>query len=566
MNAPFIKQLQVGPMANFVYLIGDKEAGVCFVVDPAWDIPAITSAAQEEGMTMRIVRYLIISICFLLSFVSAALVPEANAASLQSLRSSVFKIIVTSNEPSFTEPWKRQPSSSSNGTGFYIGDNRILTNAHVVANASYIDILRDGDAKPVQAFVEFIAHDSDLAILVPSDKEFLKKVTPMRFGSLPRLRSPVATIGFPTGGEQVSITEGIVSRISYRRYVHHGRAEHLLVQVDSAINPGNSGGPVVQGMRVVGVAFQSFTSAENTGYIIPNPVINRFLKDIEDGTYDGHQPDGISTMTSSLVNPSTAAYHGIDPGAPEGVVVTHVAEFAPAFSQILRSDVLTAIDGIGIGVDGKINFQGERVDFRTVYDLKLSGETVTFDVNRDSKQLKISFKLDKLKPHHDDFNVYAKNAKYFVYGGLVFTTLSRSYLRTWGEKWFREAPYLLRFLDIYSPLATDFSGYTDFVIFSKRLPDAVNQHATGNQSSIVTKVNGKDIHSIQSLIDVIEGSKDPFLIIEFFDSNEPIVLATEDVRKRNQMILERYGVSPDRWTAGAEIDGALTVGTVGSSK
>ena len=492
---------------------------------------------------------------------STTVAPHASAASLQSLRSSVFKIIVTSNEPSFTEPWKRQPSSGSNGTGFYIGDNRILTNAHVVANASYIDILRDGEAKPVQAFVEFIAHDSDLAILVPSDKEYLKSVTPMRLGSLPRLRSPVATIGFPTGGEQVSITEGIVSRISYRRYVHHGRAEHLLVQVDSAINPGNSGGPVVQGMRVVGVAFQSFTSAENTGYIIPTPVINRFLKDIEDGKYDGHQPDGISTMTSSLVNPSTAAYHGIDTLAPQGVVVTHVADFVPAFGKIFKSDVLTAIDGIPIGVDGKIEFQGERVDFRTVYDLKLNDETVTFSVNRDSKELKISFKLDPLKPHHDDFNVYAKNAKYFVYGGLVFTTLSRSYLRTWGEKWFREAPYLLRFLDIYSPLATDFRGYTDFVILSKRLPDAVNQHATGNQNGVVTKVNGKEVRSIQALIDILESIEDPFLVVEFFDSNEPIVLSTDEVRKRNRMILERYGVSPDRWTAGAEIDGALTVGS-----
>jgi S1-C subfamily serine protease len=509
---------------------------------------------------MHSMRCRFLGICSFLILGSMFFARPIKAASLQSLRSSVFKIIVTSNEPSFTEPWKRQPSTASNGTGFYIGDNRILTNAHVVANASYIDILRDGDAKPVQAFVEYIAHDSDLAILVPRDKEFLKKVNPMRFGSLPRLRSPVATIGFPTGGEQVSITEGIVSRISYRRYVHHGRAEHLLVQVDSAINPGNSGGPVVQGMRVVGVAFQSFTSAENTGYIIPTPVINRFLKDIEDGSYDGHQPDGISTMTSSLVNPSTAAYHGIDAAEPQGVVVTHVADFVPAFNNIFRSDVLTAIDGIDIGVDGKISFQGERVDFRTVYDLKLNGETVTFDLNRDSKKLKVSFKLDPLKPHHDDFNIYAKNSKFFVYGGLVFTTLSRSYLRTWGEKWYREAPYLLRFLDIYSPVAPDFSGYKDFVIFSKRLPDAVNQHATGNQNGIVTKINGKEIQSIDSLIRVIESINDPFLIIEFFDSYEPIVLATEEVKKRNKIILERYGVSPDRWTAGAEIDGALVVG------
>ncbi len=53
MNAPFIKQLQLGPMANFVYLIGDKEAGECFVVDPAWDIPAVVASAKDEGLKIK---------------------------------------------------------------------------------------------------------------------------------------------------------------------------------------------------------------------------------------------------------------------------------------------------------------------------------------------------------------------------------------------------------------------------------------------------------------------------------------------------------------------------------
>jgi S1-C subfamily serine protease len=482
---------------------------------------------------------------------------RASAASLQSLRSSVFKIIVVSNEPSFSEPWKRQPSSTSSGTGFYIGNGRIMTNAHVVANGSFISILRDGDARPVPAYVEFVAHDADLAVIVPKEREFLKKLTPMHFGSLPRLMSPVATIGFPTGGEQISITEGVVSRISYRRYVHHGKARHLLVQVDSAINPGNSGGPVVQGRRVVGVAFQSFTAAENTGYIIPTPVIERFLKDIEDGSYDGHQEDGLMTMDWSLNNSSTSDYHGVDARAPKGVTVTHVAPFVPAFGEIRAGDVLTAIDNIEIGVDGKITFQGERVDFRTIYDLKQLGETASFELIREGAKKKVSFRLDKLKPHHDAVNVYAKNPRFFVYGGLVYTTLSRSYLRTWGEKWYREAPLLLRFLDAYAPMADDFADMDEFIVLAKRLPDAVNQHASGNQYGILTRVNGQPVRSIESLISLVEKAAGPFLLFEFFGSNEPLVLSVEDVRKRNPLILAKYGVTPDRWLAGPEVDGAL---------
>lgn len=61
-----------------------------------------------------------------------------------------------------------------------------------------------------------------------------------------------------------------------------------LPQVDAAINSGNSGGPVLMGDHVVGIAFQCLTSGENIGYIIPVPVINHFLEDLErNGRYTG---------------------------------------------------------------------------------------------------------------------------------------------------------------------------------------------------------------------------------------------------------------------------------------
>jgi glyoxylase-like metal-dependent hydrolase (beta-lactamase superfamily II) len=46
----YLKQLEIGPMQNFVYLIGDREARECLVVDPAWDVPAILAEAEKDGM------------------------------------------------------------------------------------------------------------------------------------------------------------------------------------------------------------------------------------------------------------------------------------------------------------------------------------------------------------------------------------------------------------------------------------------------------------------------------------------------------------------------------------
>ncbi|MGC4016166.1 MAG: serine protease [Luteolibacter sp.] len=99
-------------------------------------------------------------------------------------------------------------------------------------------------------------------------------------------KSQVRVIGYPIGGERLSVTRGVVSRIDFSTYSHSQADSHLIVQIDAAINPGNSGGPVVQDGKVVGVAFQGLRQADNTGYIIPTPVIKRFLKDIEDGRYD----------------------------------------------------------------------------------------------------------------------------------------------------------------------------------------------------------------------------------------------------------------------------------------
>src|SRR5258705_7454578 len=51
--AAYIKQLELGPMQNFVYLIGDPETRECVVVDPAWEIDAIHAEAAADDMRIR---------------------------------------------------------------------------------------------------------------------------------------------------------------------------------------------------------------------------------------------------------------------------------------------------------------------------------------------------------------------------------------------------------------------------------------------------------------------------------------------------------------------------------
>lgn len=67
-------------------------------------------------------------------------------------------------------------------------------------------------------------------MLTVSNDEFWEDVTPVDFGSLPRLQDAVTVVGYPIGGDTISVTSGVVSRIEVTSYVH-GATELLGVQV-----------------------------------------------------------------------------------------------------------------------------------------------------------------------------------------------------------------------------------------------------------------------------------------------------------------------------------------------
>src|SRR5690606_12633997 len=109
---------------------------------------------------------------------------------------------------------------------------------------------------------------------------FFAGTLPIPLGTLPHLSEQVSVCGYPVGGERISITQGIVSRIDLVQYAQSQR-RLLAVQIDAAINQGNSGGPVIQDGVLIGVAFQALDDAEKIGYVIAVPVIEHFLEDVE---------------------------------------------------------------------------------------------------------------------------------------------------------------------------------------------------------------------------------------------------------------------------------------------
>lgn len=451
---------------------------------------------------------------------------------------SVVLISCTSQNWRFDQPWVKNPLSQGSGTGFVISGNRIITNAHVVSDAQYIEVKRISDDKKYTAKVRYIAHDCDLAMLDIEDSSFFESMTPLEFGGLPKIDSTVTTYGFPLGGSQLSVTRGVVSRIQQWTYSHSGSDAHLVIQTDAAINPGNSGGPVLQDDKVVGVAFQGLTKADNIGYLIPTLVVEHFLKDVEDGVYDGFGEIGIN-FRYDLQNPMVREILNV-PEDLSGVLVTRVYPNMPAYGKLKEKDILLEIDDYAIMSDGYIMLDGREVEFPEVMERMQVGENLRFKVWREGKEIDVNLTLKKwdlIIPHMKPYDVVPN---YYIRGGLCFTPLSNGYLMTVGG--WKKAPLSVRllYLEVYGD--KELVKHKDYPVLCQILPHEVNQGSKSFKGLVVESVNKNKIKSMTELKKAFEESKLEYLTIKFWGDDLPLILSTHDLKKNHFDILKQYRI------------------------
>ncbi len=459
---------------------------------------------------------------------------------IKTYEKSVVMIMAVRQEFDYVTPWKKRPMAGGVGTGFVIDGQRILTNAHNVANARYIEVSKQYEATRYPAMVEFVGHDCDLAIVRVMDAAFFDDTTPLSLGGVPRVNSTVQTCGFPMGGRQLSITEGVVSRIETGIYSHTQADSHVIVQTDAAINPGNSGGPVLQDGKVVGVAFQGLQQADNIGYMIPTTVIEHFLKDVQDSTYDGFGSLGADTF-EGLHNPAYKTYLKV-PAKVDGVVIIEVVRNSTAEGILQKGDVLTRIDTYNIDNDGLILIDGLRLEFAEVIDRKQLGETVEIEYYRDGQPATAPLKVALNYPVLTWGRQYDNEPKYQIYAGLTFVTISRNYLENWGRNWLSEIPFTLRYLFIHANELIDDANRKELIVLSEILPDDVNAYLSGFKNQVVETVNGVKINALKDLPAAFAADKDGYCTVKFMDNDSPMIIDANAAKRREADILEKYQV------------------------
>lgn len=471
----------------------------------------------------------------------------SDAAASSQVSNAVVKIFATVRQADPFKPWAKQGPQDITGSGVVIEGRRILTNAHVVLNASQIDVQANQAGDKLPARVVAISPGMDLAVLKLDDESFFASHPPMqRTKELPDIRDAVLTYGFPTGGSSLSITKGIVSRIEFVPYTFP--VAGLRIQIDAAINPGNSGGPAVAGNKMIGLAFATLGGAQNIGYIIPNEEVELFLQDVADGRYDGKP--AMYDELQTLENPALRAFLKL--GKDIRGMVVHRPYRKEADYPLKEWDVITHIGSIPVDDQGMVKLGPDlRVEFRYMVQKLAKNGKLPLTVVRAGKAIGLELPVATTRPMLVP-DLAGSYPPYFVYGPLVFSRATAQFTAFLSSN----AAAAARYGFIGSPLVTrrgepPSADRPELVVISSPFfPHRLAKGYSNAAGSVVRTINGQPVRSLVHLVEILRDMKDEFVTVETDGrGGETMVFRHKDMVAAIEEILNDNGVraqgSPD---------------------
>jgi S1-C subfamily serine protease len=277
------------------------------------------------------------------------------------------------------------PQASGSGVMVH-ADGYIVTNQHVVENASELTVIfADGSSKPA----ELIGHDypfSDLALIRVEGSGY--DYAPLGDSDLLMPGEAVIAIGSALGDFRNTVTTGVISGLGRTLYVSDDLAMEGMIQTDAAINHGNSGGPLVNlrgeviGINTAIIRSSSVSGnvAEGLGFSIPSNTVRYVVDQLIASGKVARPYLGIRTIT---VTPQLAAYYGLS--VDHGVYVDSVIQGTPAEQAGIQSgDII-----VRLGEDD-VDETHPLINVLSRYEI---GQVVTLVLNRSGENVELELTL-----------------------------------------------------------------------------------------------------------------------------------------------------------------------------
>lgn len=437
-------------------------------------------------------------------------VPALAESAAADVRPLVVKIHTTQRFPDVFKPWTQLEAQKVSGSGVIIPGKRILTNAHVVRNATEIYVQPYQSSDMLEARVVSFASGIDLAVIELEDPAFFDARGQVEIDSeLPKVKDQISVYGFPMGGDELSVTEGIVSRIEFTNY--YNETSGLRLQVDAALNPGNSGGPAFAGGKLIGLVFSGIPSSQNIGYLIPAEEIQLFLGDVADGTYDGKpmMTDSLQTMENSALREKLGL-----PRDRGGFMLIDPYDAADGKYPLRRWDVLTQIGDYPLDSQGNVKINDNvRVDAKYLLQRLAQDGHVPGKIWREGAEMSVSipvrYKLDKVIP-----SLGNNRPPYFVYGPLVFSIATEELVGVLGNARGgvpRPAgPLFGRLGD-----RPEFAGEEIVLVCARPFPHPIMKGYDAPFLFVLDEVNNVKVKNLRHLVELLRDMKDRFVAFKF---------------------------------------------------
>jgi S1-C subfamily serine protease len=465
----------------------------------------------------------------------SSVAPEADR-----LRGSVIKFKCKLEPRSATRPWKLEPIKEIGGSGVVIAPGRVLTNAHVVHEATEVLLETDKTSLPVPGKVLAIDLGRDLALVEVEDADFVAAhpAVEMMTG-LPQDGSRVTVMGYPMGGEAMSTTSGVVSRSEWSDVGHHGE-KGMRVQIDAAVNFGNSGGPAFVEGKLAGLVFSGMSKAmtDNISYLIATEEISRMMAEMRRGKIEGNCV--LHATTQTLENPSLRKKLGIGANT-SGVVVIENKD-----GPLQAWDVITKTNGMTIDNKGQVTIEGGRkVDMACAFgrfDREKDGATIPVELIRGGEALKVDVPAIG---ERDGVIRDRPNGEYpyLVCGPLAFGPLHRGLFDSddFDDRqltYFGGGPTLQYLMDTRPSKGREIVAVLCPLMSS---PIARGYDVASGQT--VKSINGKTFSNFGEFVNIMRDNADEWVILEFNEKGvERLVFRRAEFMESTEKVMDANGI------------------------
>jgi len=437
------------------------------------------------------------------------------------------------------QPWKNKDITEGWGIGCAVAENQVITTAYNVANAAVIKAKRFGQNEFIPAKIIIVDYESNLALIELDPNALKKALIPLKFNAKYKKGAEV-NFYWLSSTVQAYSGRGYLDRASVDSYsIAFSRTLNFVAANISDLT--GNGQLYCIGTEPLGIACWSNSNKE--AGIIPAEVINRFISDENDDTYNGTGTVGF--LTTRLLDPALRKYLKLPQQIQNGVYVSDVYTIGTGSDVLKTGDVLVSIDGFELNSYGRfIHPKYDALFFDYLITGKTAGEKITFNLWRDGKSEKIealvkNFDVSQmLVPWYD----LDSQPQYFIIGGCILQKLTKTYLEARGADWAGKAePHIYNYLlnEAFKPTETRKA----IIVLSYVLPGNINLGYHGLSQLVIDNINGMKIRSMKDIpVALTLNPETKYDVIEFELDQPKIILDRATMQSANLIIEKTYGI------------------------